>query len=102
MCVERGRRLGFVSSQECVKSEESNLGNLTAGVKSTDATESESIKDKREFNRELGNGNLSQLKEKRMYGQFIREMPINKEKSDLEVETKALICAAQEQALGMD
>lgn len=51
---------------------------------------------------------MNRWKEKKMYGQFLREMPetVDKEKilewtrkSDLKVETKAIIFADQEQAL---
>ena len=50
-------------------------------------------------------------KNKRMYGQFVREMPETTDeketwcwlrKSDLKVETEAILCAAQEQAIRMN
>lgn len=80
---------------------------LIADVKNTDAIDTENTKDKVKFKRKLRNGNLREWKEKRMYGQFIREMPdtTNKakawewlRKSHQKVETEALICAAQKHA----
>ena len=66
---------------------------------------------KNEFKRDTQNASLNRWKEKKMYGQFLREMPdtVDKDKtwewtrkSDLKVETEGLIFAAQEQALRMN
>ena len=58
-----------------------------------------------DFKRNWNAQNLKEWKEKKMYGQFVREMrdTVEKEDSwrwlrsgDLKVETEALICATQE------
>ena len=65
-------------------------------------------KENNEFKRDRQNASLNRWTEKKMYGQFLREMPetVDKDKtwewtrkSDLKIETEALIFAAQEQAL---
>ena len=79
-----------------------------AGVRKIKFFYSEGAKEKNEFKRERQNASLNRWKEKKMYGQFLREMPetVDKDKTwqwtrktDMEVETKARIFAAQEQAL---
>ena len=79
-----------------------------AGVRKIKILDSEGAKEKNEFKRDRQNASLNRWTEKKMYGQFLREMPetVDKDKtwewtrkSDLKVETEALIFAAQEQAL---
>ena len=64
--------------------------------------------EKEDFKKNSQNEFKSKWHKKRMYGQFVREMPekIDKDLSwkwlvqnDLKVQTEATICAAQEQAL---
>ena len=64
--------------------------------------------EKEGFKKNSQNGFKNELHEKRMYGQFVRELPeeIDKDlfrkwlvESDLKVQTEATICPAQEQAL---
>ena len=107
---------GLISIEHCVRGEENSLGlyvmnsveKLIQGIRTSGTIETEGTISKSEFKRH----NAQELKlkwtEKRMYGQFIREMPekVDKDKtwnwlvrSDLKVETEALLCAAQEQAI---
>ena len=81
---------------------------MLAGVRKIKILDSEGAKEKNEFKRDRQNASLNRWTEKKMYGQFLREMPetVDKDKtwewtrkSDLKVETEALIFAAQEQAL---
>ena len=98
-----------------MKAEENNLAwyvknsneRLMAVVRKIKILDSEGAKEKNEFKRDRQNASLNRWKEKN-YGQFLREMPetVDKDKtwewtrkSDLKVETEALIFAAQEQAL---
>ena len=68
-------------------------------------------REKNGFKRDRQNASLNRWKEKKMYGQFLREMTdtVDKDKtwertrkSDLKVETEGLIFAAQEQARRMN
>ena len=112
---QKGRR-GLISCEMCVNSEENNLAwyvrnsneRWMAGVRKINILDSEGAKEKNEFERDRHNASSNRWKEKKMYGQFLREMPetVDKDKtwewsrkSDLKVETEALILAAQEQAL---
>ena len=112
---QKGGR-GLISCEMCVKAEENNLAwyvrnsneRLMAGVRKIKILDSEGAKEKNEFKRDRQNASLNRWTEKKMYGQFLREMPetVDKDKtwewtrkSDLKVETEALIFAAQEQAL---
>ena len=111
----RGGR-GLISCEGCIKSEVNNLGwyikntteMLLIGARATGVLKTNGCTTKMDFKRNWNEQNLREWKEKRMYGQFVREMPdtVEKEESwrwlrtgDLKVETEALICAAQEQAL---
>ena len=112
---QKGGR-GLLSSEMCVKTEENNLvwyvrnsnERLMAGVRKIKILDSEGTKEKNEVKSDRQNVSLNRWKEKKMYGQFLREMPETVDedktwewtrKSDLKVETEALIFAAQEQAL---
>ena len=111
---EGGR--GLISIESCVRSEENNLGMyvrdanemLLKGVKKGKIIETENTVEKAEFSRRIQNEYKNKWQEKRMYGQFARELPDEVDKklswnwvvcSDLKVQTEATIFAAQEQAL---
>ena len=112
---QKGGR-GLISCEMCVKAEENNLAwyvrnsneRFMAGVRKIKILDREGAKEKNEFKRDRQNASLNRWKEKKMYGQFLREMPetVHRDKTsdwtrknDLKVETEALIFAAQEQAL---
>ena len=107
---------GLISVQMCARTEGNNLARyvtmsterLMKGVKIAKIIDCEEPKEKNAFKREVQNEYIARWTGKRMYGQFVREMPesVDKDrtwewmrKSDLKVETEALIFAAQEQAL---
>ena len=111
---EGGR--GLSSIEIVVKTEMNNVGQyvsnseeaLIQGVKMAGTIETEGTVAKEEFKRQRQNELKQRWTEKVMYGQFHRETDplVDKEqnwcwlsKSDLKVETEALLCAAQEQAL---
>jgi len=106
---------GLISVQMCARTEGNNLARyvtmsterLMKGVKIAKIIDCEEPKEKNAFKREVQNKYIARWTGKRMYGQFVREMPesVDKDrtwewmrKSDLKVETEALIFAAQEQA----
>ena len=81
---------------------------LIKGVCASETIKTEGIMNKMDFKRQRTQELKQKWTEKRMYGQFVREMPetVDKNKtwdwlirSDLKVETEALLCAAQEQAI---
>ena len=107
---------GLISIEMCVRSEENNLGlymrgsneMLLKGVKKVGIVKTENLMEKEDFKKNSQNEFKNKWHEKRMYGQFVREMPeeIDKDLSwkwlvqnDLKVQTEATICAAEEQAL---
>ena len=108
---------GLISIKTCVRSEENNLGlcvhksneMLLKGLKKkVSIVKTENLMEKEDFKKNSQNEFKNKWHEKRMYGQFVREMPekIDKDlswkwlvQSDLKVQTEATICAAQEQAL---
>ena len=111
---EGGR--GLISIEHCVRGEENSLGlyvmnsaeKLIQGIRTSGTIETEGTISKSEFKRHNAQELKQKWTEKRMYGQFIRETPekVDKDKtwnwlvrSDLKVETEALLCAAQEQAI---
>ena len=106
---------GLISIETCARSEENNLGlyvresnvMLLKGVKKVGIVKTENLKEKEDFKKNSQNEVKNKWHEKRMYGQFVREMPeeIDQDLSwkwlvqnDLKVQTEATICAAQEQA----
>ena len=110
-----GRR-GLINIETCVRSEENNLGLyvsesnelLLKGVMRVGTIKTENLIRKEDLKRNSQNEFKNRWHEKRMHGQFAREMAeeIDKElswkwlvQSDLKVQTEATICAAQEQAL---
>ena len=112
---QKGGR-GLISCAICVKDEENNLASylknsnerVLAGVRGVGILNSDKAKEKRDFKQERQNASLNRWKEKKMHGQFLRDMPetVDKDKmwewtrkSDLKIGTEALIFAAQEQAL---
>ena len=111
---EGGR--GLISIEHCVRGEENSLGlyvknsaeKLIQGIRTSGTIETEGTTSKSEFKGQNAQELKQKWTEKRMYGQFIREMPekVDNDKtwnwllrSDLTVETEALLCAAQEQAI---
>ena len=107
---------GLISCEWCIKGEENSLGWYVkqgnepmlkvASMKTTIKTE-ETVRPE-EFKRMQINASEQAWKEKRMHGQYIRDMDenIDKDKTwgwlkngDLKAGTEALICAAQDQAL---
>ena len=107
---------GLISCEGCVRSEENSLGwyvknsleVLLQGVRATSVIRSEETVSKDEFKSSWNNEKLNSWKEKRLHGQFVREIPETTHveeswswlpKADLKIQTEALICAGQEQAL---
>ena len=101
----------MISIEMCVRLEENNLGLYMRGskeillksVKKVGIVKSENVMEKEDFKRNSQNEFKNKWRKKRMYGQFVREMPeeIDKDlswkwlvQSDLKVETEATICAA--------
>eukprot|EP00795_Rhopilema_esculentum_P004179 gene4179-20365_t len=99
-----------------VKREEKNLGQyvlnsreqLLRGVCFEGTIRTDSTMPNKEFKKKVANDLENNWMGKNMYSQFVREMPENVDKkktwqclskSDLQVQTKALLCAAQEQAI---
>ena len=81
---------------------------LTEGVKATETIESNDRRNKKEFKQRWIREKKELWKNKRMYGQFVREIQETTDekerwywlrKADLKVETKAMLCAAQEQTI---
>ena len=78
------------------------------GLEKVGIVKTENRKEKEDFKKNSQNEFKNKWHEKRMYGQFVREMPeeIDKDlswnwlvQSDLNVQTEATICSSQEQAL---
>ena len=107
---------GLISIETCVRSEENNLGLyvresnkiLLKGVKKVGIVKTENLMEKEDFKQNSQNEFKNKWHEKRIYGQFVREIPEETDKdlswkwlvqSDLKEQTEATICAAQEQAL---
>ena len=105
----------MVSCEGSIRKEENNLvcyvrnsvEPLVKGVKATETIECSDTVNKKEFKQRWMRGNKELWKNKRMYGQFVREMPETTDeketywlrKADLEGETEAMLCAAQEEAI---
>ena len=114
LCREMGGR-GLISCEGCIRMEENNLGwyvrnsveSLTEGVKAAKTIEYKDTVNKKEFKQSSMREKKELWKNKRMYGQFVREMPETTDdketywlrKADLKVETEAMLCAAQEEAI---
>ena len=107
---------GLVGCEECVRTEENNLGwyiqnseeKLLQGVKAVGVIETVDVKSKDDFKEGFKSTKFNTWKDKRMHGQFLRQVDEATDsgkcwewlrKSDLKVQTEALICAAQEQAI---
>ena len=112
---EMGGR-GLISCEVCIRMEENNLGwnvrnsvePLIEGVKTAETIEHNNTEDKKEFKQSWMTEKKELWKNKRMYGQFVREMSETTDeketwnwlrKADLKVETETMLCAAQEQAI---
>ena len=111
---EGGR--GLIGIERCVKEEENSLGfyvansgeNLIRGVATAGTIRTEGIITSGECKKQREQGLKQKWNEKRMHGQFVREVPEKADKnktwqwlsrSDLKISTEALLCAAQEQAI---
>ena len=106
----------LISIEMYVRSEENNLSlyvresneMLLKDVKKIIIVKTENLMEEEDFKKNSQNEFKNKCHEKRMYEQFVGEMPeeIDKDlswkwlvQSDLKVQTEATICAAQEQAL---
>ena len=111
---EGGR--GLISVERCVSDEENSLGfyvansedNLIKGVAAAGTINTEDAILSRELKKQKEKELRQNWNEKRMHGQFVRELPekVDKDKTwqwlsrcDLKIGTEALLCAAQEQAI---
>ena len=111
---EGGR--GLMSVECCVREEENSLGfyvanseeNLIKGVYAAKTINTEDAVSSGEFKKQIEQERKQNWTEKKMYGQFVREMPENVDKNktwqwlskcDLKIGTEALLCAAQEKAI---
>ena len=107
---------GLIGVERCVREEENSLGffvansgeNPVRGVATAWTIRTERIITSGEFKKQREQGRKQKWNEKRMHGQFVREMPekVDKNKTwqwqsrgDLKISTEALLCAAQEQAI---
>ena len=82
--------------------------NLIRGVSAAETINTEDVLTSGEFKNQRAQELKQNWTEKKMYGQFVREMPENVDKDktwqwlskcDLKIGTEALLCAAQEQAI---
>ena len=106
---EGGR--GLMSVEHCVREEENSLGfyvvnseeNLIRGVSAAKTINTEDILTSGEFKKQIAQELKQNWSEKKMYGQFVREMPENVDrdktwqwlsKCDLKIGTEELLCAA--------
>ena len=107
---------GLVSCENYIKSEENSLGMyvkdspepLLQGVRLAAIIDTAECISKEDFKRKQTDEREKAWREKKMYGQFLREIDNGTDKlatwewlrrSDLKIQTEALIFAAQEQAL---
>ena len=105
-----------MSVECCVREEENSLSfyvanseeNLIKGVYAAETNNTEDTLTSGEFKKQIEQELKQSWIEKKMYGQFIREMPENVDKNqtwqwlskcDLKIGTEALLCAPQEQAI---
>ena len=105
-----------MSVEGCVRGKESSLGfyiasseeKLIRGVAAAGIINTEDVVRSEEFKKEKAQELKQSRSEKKMHGQFIRELPkeVDKDRtwqwlstSDLKIGTEALLCAAQEQAI---
>ena len=109
-----GRR--SISSEGCIRMEENNLGwyvrnsveSLTEGVKAAETIEYKDTVNKKEFKQSSMREKKELWKNKRMYGQFVREMLETTDEKEtwnwlkkaiLKVEAEVLFCAKHEQEI---
>ena len=107
---------GLTSCTGCIRMEENNLGWYVRnsvdpsieGVKAAETIEYNDTVNKKEFKQSWMREKKEQCKNKRMYRQFVREMPETIDETetwnwlrnaDLKVETEAMLCAAQKEAI---
>ena len=109
---EGGR--GLMSVEGCVRGEENSLGfyignseeKLIRGVAAAGIINTEDVVRSEEFKKQKAQKLKQSWSEKKLHGQFIRELPDDKDRTwqwlskiDLKIGTEALLCAAQEQAI---
>ena len=104
---EGGRE--FMSCESTIRSEENNLGwylknsdqNLLQGVKHVEILKFRESVSKKDFKKVLNEKRVENWKEKQVYGQFIRDMPEEKDKEkswlwmrkwNLQIPIEVLIC----------
>ena len=102
-------RSEFISCEECIRMEENNLGRyvgnsvepLLQGMKAAETIEYNDTVNKKEFKQSWMRERKEQCKNKRMYGQFVGEIPETTDeketwhwlrKADVKVETEAMLC----------
>ena len=109
---------GLISCEGCIRMDQNNLGWYVGnsvdpliegeGVKAAERIEYNDTVNKKEFQQSWMREKKELWKNKRMYGQFVREMPATIDEKEtwnwlrkayLKVQTKAMLCAAQEQAI---
>ena len=107
---------GLMSVERCVRGEEKGLGfyvanfeeNLIRGVAAAETMNTEDTVMSGEFKKQKAQELKQNWRERKMHGQFVREMSdrVDKDKtwpwlskSDLKIGTEALLCVAQEQAI---
>ena len=109
------RGKGLISIEMCVTLEENILDLYVCGsnemllksIKKVSIVKTENLMEKEDFKKNSQNEFKNKWHEKKMYGQFVREMLKEIEdvpwkwlvQSDLKVQNEATICAAQEQVL---
>ena len=115
LCREMGGR-GLISCEGCIRMEENNLGwyvrnsveSLTEGVKAAKTIEYKDTVNKKEFKQSSMREKKELWKNKRMYGQFVREMLETTDEKEtwnwlkkaiLKVEAEVLFCAKHEQEI---
>ena len=106
---EGGR--GLMSVERCVREEQNSLGfyvNNSGEVDTAETINTEDTVTSGEFKKQEAQELKQNWREKKIHGQFVKEMPekVDKDrtwqwlsKSDLKIGTEALLCAAQEQAI---
>ena len=112
----KGGGKGLMSVERCIREGENSLRfyvanseeKLIRGVAVAETTNTEDTVTSGEFKKQRTQELKQNWREKKMQGQFVREMPENVDKdktwqwlskSDLKIGIEALLCAAQEQAI---
>ena len=100
-----------MSVERCVREEQNSLGfyvNNSGEVDTAETINTEDTVTSAEFKKQEAQELKQNWREKKIHGQFVKEMPekVDKDrtwqqlsKSDLKIGTEALLCAAQEQVI---